>query len=208
MDAKMMTVDYVSKYTSLLSKQLYNNQTALAPLRVSILCSQHNQNSQLDEIKSMNPENCCQYCLTPWKYGNFILKTLPKRKYKNGKIQKKHSTVFNIIMKCLVCLNKTSSEYKKIKILNKKLSKSTALNKSIDKTLKTEEKVETIVNKNATVNKSIDKTSKIEEKVGTLVEKKPKKKKRTLYAGLNPLVFKNLKKNIQKKNNNNDKKKI
>uniref|UniRef100_A0A2S2NKQ6 Uncharacterized protein n=1 Tax=Schizaphis graminum TaxID=13262 RepID=A0A2S2NKQ6_SCHGA len=203
MDAKTMMVDYVSKYTSLLSKQLYNDQRALAPLRVSILCSQHNKNSQLDEIKSMNPENCCQYCLTPWKYGNFTLKTLPKRKYKNGKIQKKHSTVFNMIMKCLVCLNKTSSEYKKTKILNKKstekLSKNAALNKSIDKTSKTEEKVEKIANKNATVNKNIDKTSTTEEKVKTIVEKKPKKKKRTLYAGLNPLVFKNLKKNMPNK---------
>lgn len=48
--------------------------------------------------------------------------------------------------------------------------------------------------KSSTVNKSIEKTSKTEEKVETIVSKKPKKKKRTLYAGLNPLVFKNLNK--------------
>jgi len=79
----------------------------------------------------------------------------------------------------MVCLNTTSSAYKKNKILNQKptekLLKSSTLNKSIEKTSKTEEKVETIVNK------------------------KPKKKKRTLYAGLNPLVFKNLNKNTLKK---------
>jgi len=52
--------------------------------------------------------------------------------------------------------------------------------------------------KSSTVNKSIEKTSKTEEKVETIVNKKPKKKKRTLYAGLNPLVFKNLNKNTIK----------
>jgi len=48
--------------------------------------------------------------------------------------------------------------------------------------------------KSSTINKSIEKTSKTEEKVETIVNKKPKKKKRTLYSGLNPLVFKNLNK--------------
>ncbi|XP_025190837.1 uncharacterized protein LOC112591287 [Melanaphis sacchari] len=182
MDTKMMTSDYISKYMNLLSKQLHNDQKALAPFRVSILCSQHNQNSQLDEIKSMYTENCCQYCLTPWKYGNFVLKTLPKRKYKNGKIHKKHSTAFNMIMKCLVCLNKTRSVYKKNKISNEKAT----------------EKLPKV----STLNESIDITSKTKEKVETKVEKKPKKKKRTLYAGLNPLVFKNLNKNIPKKKKN------
>lgn len=77
-----------------------------------------------------------------------------------------------------MCLKTTSSVYKKNKILNQKptekLLKSSSLNKSIEKSSKTEEKVETIV------------------------IKKPKKKKRTLYAGLNPLVFKNLNKNTLK----------
>lgn len=77
-------------------------------------------------------------------------------------------------MKCLVCLNTTSSVYKKNKILNQK---------------PTEELLQT-----STLNKTIEKTSKTEEKVETIVNKKPKKKKRTLYAGLNPLVFKNLNK--------------
>lgn len=176
MDAKKFTADYVSKYISLLSKQLHNDQKAMAPLRVSILCSQHNQNSQIDEIKSMNTDNCCQYCLTPWKYGNFVLKTLPKKKYKNGKILKKHSTTFNMVMKCLMCLNKTSSVYKKNKILN--------------------EKSTTELPKISTPIKSIDKTPETEEKVEKVVKNKPKKKKRTLYAGLNPLVFKKLNKNI------------
>ncbi|NP_001280331.1 uncharacterized protein LOC100160849 [Acyrthosiphon pisum] len=175
----MTTEDYVAKYLGLLSK-LHNDQRALAPLRVSILCSQHNQSSLLDENKSTNAENHCQHCLTPWKLGNFVMKTLPNRKNKNDKIQKKRSTMlFNMVIKCLVCLNTTSSVYKKNKILNRK---------PIEK-----------LPKSSTVNKSIDeKTSKTEEKVETIVNKKPKKKKRTLYAGLNPLVFKNLNKNTLK----------
>lgn len=80
-------------------------------------------------------------------------------------------------MKCLVCLNTTSSVYKKNKISNQK---------STEKLPKSEL---------STLNRSIEKTSKTEEKVETIVNKKPKKKKRTLYAGLNPLVFKNLNKN-------------
>lgn len=52
--------------------------------------------------------------------------------------------------------------------------------------------------KSSTLNKNVEKTSKTEEKVETIVNKKPKKKKRTLYAGLNPLVIKNLKKNTLK----------
>lgn len=60
--------------------------------------SQRNQNSQLDENKSINTENYCQHCLTPWKHGNFVLKTLPKQENKNDKIQKKHSTMsFNMV---------------------------------------------------------------------------------------------------------------
>ncbi|KAL4135070.1 hypothetical protein QTP88_006727 [Uroleucon formosanum] len=179
MDSKMTTANYVSKYLGLLSK-LHNDQTVLAPLRVSILCSQHNQNSVLDENKSTNTENYCQYCLTPWKHGNFVLKTLPNRKNINDKIQKRRSTMlFNTVIKCLVCLNTTNSVYKKNKTLNPK-------------------PIEKLV-KNSTVNKSIEKTSKTEDKVETIVNKKPKKKKRTLYAGLNPLVFKNLNRNILKK---------
>ena len=61
-------------------------------------CSQHNHNSLLDEDKSTNTENCCQHCLTPWKHGNFVLKTLPNRENKNDKTQKKHSTMlFNMV---------------------------------------------------------------------------------------------------------------
>lgn len=78
-------------------------------------------------------------------------------------------------MKCLVCLNTTSSVYKKNKTSNQK---------STEKLLK-----------NSTLKKSIEKTLKTEEKIETIVNKKLKKKKRTLYAGLNPLVFKNLNKN-------------
>ncbi|CAI6358513.1 unnamed protein product [Macrosiphum euphorbiae] len=170
----MTTADYVSKYLALLSK-LHNDQRALAPLKVSILCSQHNQSSLLDENESTNTENYCQHCLTPWKYGHFVMKTHPNRKNKNDKIQKKRSTkLFNMVIKCFVCLNTTSSVYKKNIILNQKPT---------EKLLKS-----------STVNKSIEKTSKTEEKVETIVSKKPKKKKRTLYAGLNPLVFKNLNK--------------
>lgn len=178
MDAKTTTADYVSKYIRLLSK-LQNDQKVLAPLRVSILCSQHNHNSLLDEDKSTNTENCCQHCLTPWKHGNFVLKTLPNRENKNDKTQKKHSTMlFNMVMKCLVCLNMTSSIYKKNKISRIK---------------KNQESTEQLI-KSSTINKSIDKTSKPEEKIEAIVKTKPKKKKRTLYAGLNPLVFKNLNK--------------
>lgn len=82
-----------------------------------------------------------------------------------------------------MCLNTTNSVYKKNKTLNPK-------------------PIEKLV-KNSTVNKSIEKTSKTEDKVETIVNKKPKKKKRTLYAGLNPLVFKNLNRNILKKRNMN-----
>lgn len=168
----MVTADYVSKYLRLLSK-LQNDQRALAPLRVSILCSQHKQSSLIDENKFTNTGNYCEHCLTPWKHGNFVVKTFPNRE--NNKIQKKRSTMlFKMVMKCLVCLNTTSSVYKKNKILNQK---------------PTEELLQT-----STLNKTIEKTSKTEEKVETIVNKKPKKKKRTLYAGLNPLVFKNLNK--------------
>lgn len=83
-------------------------------------------------------------------------------------------------MKCLVCLNKTSSVYKKNKILN------------IKSTIE--------LPKVSTPIKSDEKTSKTEEKVENMVKNKPKKKKRTLYAGLNPLVFKKLiNKNIPSK---------
>jgi len=75
-----------------------------------------------------------------------------------------------------MCLNKTSSVYKK----NKKLN----------------EKSTTELPKISTPIKSIDKTPETEEKVEKVVKNKPKKKKRTLYAGLNPLVFKKLNKNI------------
>lgn len=52
----------------------------------------------LDENKSTNTENYCQYCLTPWKHGNFVLKTLPNRKNINDKIQKRRSTMlFNTV---------------------------------------------------------------------------------------------------------------
>jgi len=77
-----------------------------------------------------------------------------------------------------VCLNTTSSTYKKNKILSEKPTEK--------------------LPKSSTLNKSIEKTSKAEEKIETIVNKKPKKKKRTLYAGLNPLVFKNLNKNTLK----------
>ncbi|XP_015369577.1 PREDICTED: uncharacterized protein LOC107165729 [Diuraphis noxia] len=175
MDPKMMTADYVSKYLRLLSK-LHDDQRALAPLRVSILCSQHNQSSSLDENKFTDIENYCQHCLTPWKHGNFFLKTVPNQKNKNDKIQKKRSTkLFNLVVKCLVCLNTTSSIYKKNKISNQKSTEKLPIS--------------------STLNKSIDKTSKTEEKAETIVNRKLKKKKRTLYAGLNPLVFKNLNKN-------------
>lgn len=82
-------------------------------------------------------------------------------------------------MKCLMCLNKTSSVYKKNKILKEKstieLPKISTPIKSIDK--------------------HSDVLSETEEKVEKMVKNKPKKKKRTLYAGLNPLVFKKLNKN-------------
>lgn len=61
-------------------------------------CSQHNQSSLIDENKFTNTENYCQHCLTPWKHGNFVVKTLPNRKNKNDKVQKKHSTMlFNTV---------------------------------------------------------------------------------------------------------------
>jgi len=61
-------------------------------------CSQHNQSSLLDENESTNTENYCQHCLTPWKYGHFVMKTHPNRKNKNDKIQKKRSTkLFNMV---------------------------------------------------------------------------------------------------------------
>jgi len=34
-------------------------------------------------MKSTDTENHCQYCLTPWKYGNLVIKTNPQHKKKN-----------------------------------------------------------------------------------------------------------------------------
>lgn len=62
-------------------------------------CSQHNQSSLLDENKSSDTENCCQHCLTPWKHGNFFLKTVPIRENKNDKLRKKQPTkLFNMVI--------------------------------------------------------------------------------------------------------------
>lgn len=73
------------------------------------------------------------------------------------------------VMKCLICFKVTNSVFKKNKILNdKKISKETTVVENISETSK--------LQKN-----TIDSTDK----------KKSKKKKRNLYAGLNPLVFKN-----------------
>jgi hypothetical protein len=72
-------------------------------------------------------------------------------------------------MKCLVCLRVTNSFFEKNKKLNKKPTKE--------------------VPKRSTEN--IVETPKIEEVKVKMDIKKPKKKKRNLYAGLNPLVFKN-----------------
>lgn len=44
-----------------------------------------------NEFSSM--ENHCQYCLTPWKYGNFVLKTHSKHQNKICKSQKKRPPV-------------------------------------------------------------------------------------------------------------------
>lgn len=72
-------------------------------------------------------------------------------------------------MKCLVCLNVTSSLFDKNRILKEKTSI-----------------------KSSTHTKIIDKTPVIKEEIAETVNKrKIKKKKRNLYAGLNPLVFKN-----------------
>ena len=68
-------------------------------------------------------------------------------------------------MKCLVCLNMTSSIYKKNKISRIK---------------KNQESTEQLI-KSSTINKSIDKTSKPEEKIEAIVKTKPKKKKRKLF---------------------------
>lgn len=83
-------------------------------------------------------------------------------------------------MKCLVCLNVTSSLFNKNRILKEKISI-----------------------KSSTQPKAIGETSVIKEKITETVNKrKPKKKKKkNLYAGLNPLVFKDrdlFKKNIKK----------
>lgn len=60
--------------------------------------SQHNQSNLLDENKPTDTENYCQHCLTPWKHGNFFLKTIPNRENKNDKIQKKRSKkLFNTV---------------------------------------------------------------------------------------------------------------
>lgn len=72
-------------------------------------------------------------------------------------------------MKCLVCSSVTSSVFEKNKKLKKKSTKE--------------------VPKRST--EKIVETPKIEEVKVNMNIKKPKKKKRNLYAGLNPLVFKN-----------------
>lgn len=44
----------------------------------------------MNENGSVSMENYCQYCLTPWKYGNFLLKTHSKHQNKISKLPKKH----------------------------------------------------------------------------------------------------------------------
>lgn len=83
-------------------------------------------------------------------------------------------------MKCLVCLNVTSSVFNKNKI---------SRNQSIE-----------ISPKNLP-DKSVCKISKVEEEIMDKSKtdiKKSKKKKRNKYAGLNPLVFKH--KDLHRKN--------
>lgn len=78
-----------------------------------------------------------------------------------------------------MCLNTISSVYEKNKTLN-------------------QNHTEKLIN-SLTLDKNIEKTSITEEKVETMIKSKPKKKKkRNLYAGLNPLVFRNLNKNVSK----------
>lgn len=75
-------------------------------------------------------------------------------------------------MKCLVCYKVTNSVFKKNKILNYKL-------------------VEKIPKKSTAV-ENISETSELQKNtIDSADKRKPKKKKRNLYAGLNPLVFKN-----------------
>lgn len=76
-------------------------------------------------------------------------------------------------MKCLVCLNVTSSVFVKNKIPDEKYREKrlqSSLAENIVETPKTEVKNENVV---------------------TIGKKKTKKKKKNLFAGLNPLVFKN-----------------
>lgn len=72
-----------------------------------------------------------------------------------------------------MCLNLTSSVFTKNKVLNDKSTVN--------------------VSKKSTSVKNICETPEVkEEKVDIIYKRKPKKKKRNLYAGLNPLVFKNI----------------
>lgn len=74
-------------------------------------------------------------------------------------------------MKCLVCFKVTNSVFKKDKILN---------NKSVKQ-----------ISKESTVVDNISETSELPKNtIDSADKRKSKKKKRNLYAGLNPLVFK------------------
>lgn len=87
------------------------------------------------------------------------------------------------MIKCLVCLNVTSSVFNKNKVSS---------NQCIEKLPK------------ILPDQNIEEVSKVKEEFideSKIEKKKLKKKKRNMYAGLNPLVFKN--KNVFKKKSKN-----
>ncbi|VVC45255.1 Hypothetical protein CINCED_3A018230 [Cinara cedri] len=158
--------NYTSKYIDLLN-HLHNDTSILTTLKVSILCSQRNQSSQINENEPSSIGIHCQNCFTPWEQGNFIVKTR-KCQNGNGKLKKNYRTGKSSFIKaCQVCSGVTTSEFIKTKTLCKSTEK---------------------ISKCSTIK---DFKSKTKEKQFKQEKRVIKKKKKTLYAGLNPLVFKN-----------------
>lgn len=68
-------------------------------------CSQHNRNLEQNvqnENGSTNMDDHCHQCLTPWKKGHFIMKTIPKSKNNKLKKNPRKFILVNLITQYLI----------------------------------------------------------------------------------------------------------